>query len=316
MTRPDDSILDGHQIATVCRHADRLLRDAGALYRFPTPIDDLMEAAKLTVVENEVLNESTLRQFMRGAKSGIATIKSALSKVLGLFDPESRVIVLDSQVPVPRIPFIKLHEAGHGTLPHQNRVYRFIHDCIRTLDPDMSDLFEREANVFASEVLFQGEVFFNEARDQKFGIKVPMALAKKFGASNYSAFRRYVATNEQACCVVVLDKVIANESGGFSANVRRIVASKSFHTIYDSNILFVTISDTHAIASVVPNSGKRMSFAKEIVLIDRNGDERLCVGEAFDTTHQILILLRDLNRPISPGIVVPFISTFRLRTTA
>jgi hypothetical protein len=63
------------------------LRDASALGRFPTPIDDIMAAAKLTVVDDEVLNESMLRQFMNKAKSGIATIKSALSKVLGLSRP-------------------------------------------------------------------------------------------------------------------------------------------------------------------------------------------------------------------------------------
>ena len=57
------------------------------------------------------------------------------------------------------MPFIKLHEAGHGTLPHQSKIYRLIHDCEKTLDADMTDLFEREANVFASQGLVQGEVF-------------------------------------------------------------------------------------------------------------------------------------------------------------
>jgi hypothetical protein len=41
--------------------------------------------------------------------------------------------------------FIKLHEAGHGTLPHQAKVYRLIHDCEKTLDAEITDLFEREA---------------------------------------------------------------------------------------------------------------------------------------------------------------------------
>ena len=42
MTRPDDSLLDSHQLANVLRHADQLLRDASAIGRFPTPIDDLV----------------------------------------------------------------------------------------------------------------------------------------------------------------------------------------------------------------------------------------------------------------------------------
>jgi hypothetical protein len=41
-------------------------------------------------------------------------------------------------------------------------------------------------------VPFQGEIFSQEAHGQTFGIKVPIALARKFGGSNYSTFRRYV----------------------------------------------------------------------------------------------------------------------------
>ena len=167
MTRPDDSLLDLHQLATVQKYADRLLREASAIGRYPTPIDDLLAAAKLTVVDDEVLNEGTLRQFMQRAKAGLATIKSALSKVLGLFESQERLVVIDREAPKPRIPFIKLHEAGHGTIPHQSKVYRLIHDCEKTLDSDIADLFEREANVFASEVLFQREGFSLEAHDQK-----------------------------------------------------------------------------------------------------------------------------------------------------
>jgi hypothetical protein len=165
MTRPDDSLLQPHQLATVQRHADRLLREASALGVFPTPIDDIMAAAKLTVVDDEVLNENLLRQFMKKAKQfGLATIKSALSKVLGLFEANDRLVLIDKDAPKPRRPFIKLHEAGHGTLPHQSKVYALIHDCEKTLDADITDLFEREANVFASEALFQGEIFAKEAQ--------------------------------------------------------------------------------------------------------------------------------------------------------
>jgi Zn-dependent peptidase ImmA (M78 family) len=307
--RPDDSLLEPHELVTVRRCADRLLQEASAIGRYPTPVDDLMSAAKLTVVSDEELNESFLRQFVKRAKAGLATVKSALSKVLGLFDAEDRIVVVDKGTPIPRIPFLKLHEAGHGTLPHQSRVYRFIHDCDRTLDPDMTDLFEREANVFASEVLFQGEMFTKEAQDREFGIKVPISLAKKFGASNYSAFRRYVATSSHACCVVVLEQPIWDEEGGFTAVVRRIIASRAFHTIYNSQSLFSFICHTHAIAPAVPRLGKRMTFAKEVRLLDRNGAERICIAEAFDTKHHVLVLLRDIGEWNKSGIVVP--ATFK-----
>jgi hypothetical protein len=305
VTRPDDSVLDPHQLVTVQRHADRLLRDASALGRFPTPIDDLMAAAKLTVVDDKVLNEGFLRQFARRARSGLETVKSAFSKVLALFDAGERLVVLDLALPAPRVPFVKLHEAGHGTLPHQSKLYKFIHDCEKTLDPEITDLFEREANVFASEVLFQGNVFSKEAHAQNFGIKVPMNLARKFGASNYATFRRYVMTNPHACCVVVLEPVVLDLDGKFTTTVRRIVASQSFHGIYDCQSLFAVITPSHALGPAVPNAGKRMTFQREVILVDRNLDERVCMAESFDTKHQILVLIRDVGQRTKMGIVMP-----------
>src|SRR5262249_15770972 len=111
--RPDDSLLDSQQLAVARRHVDLLLRDAAALGRFPTPIDDILEAANLTVVDNEELDEGLLHQFLSKAKSGIANIKSALSKILGMFESNDRLVFIDRNAPKPRIPFIKLHEAGH-----------------------------------------------------------------------------------------------------------------------------------------------------------------------------------------------------------
>ena len=305
MTRPDDSLLDAHQLASVQRHADRLLQEASAVGRFPTPIDDLLAAAKLTVVDDEILNENMLRQFMNKAKAGFATIKSALSKVLGLFEANDRLVVIDRDAPKPRIPFIKLHEAGHGTIPHQSKVYSLIHDCEKTLDSDIADLFEREANVFASEVLFQGEAFSLEAHGQSFSIKVPMALATKYGGSNYSTFRRYVITNPHVCCVAVLEPPVYNEDDDYSAEVRRVVASKSFERIYDAKTLCATVTDGHPLLGAVPRKGKRMSFEREIVLVDRNHDERLCIAEAFYTKRNTLILIRDVGPRTRTGIVVP-----------
>jgi Zn-dependent peptidase ImmA (M78 family) len=305
MTRPDDSLLDSHQLANVLRHADQLLRDASAIGRFPTPIDDLLAAAKLTVVDDEVLSEGFLENFIKKAKATVATIKSALSKVLGLFEANDRFVVIDKNAPKPRVPFIKLHEAGHGTMPHQSKLYKIMHDCEKTLEPDIADLFEREANVFASEVLFQGEAFSQEAHAQSFGIKVPMSLAKKYGGSNYATFRRYVISNPHACCVVILEQPVYAADGSFSAEVRRVVVSKSFETIFDAMVLTRAVTYDHPLYSVVPASGKRMSFDREVILSDRNHDKRICSAEAFNTTHQVLILLLDTGLKRESKIVVP-----------
>jgi hypothetical protein len=240
--------------------------------------------------------------------AGVAALKSALSKVVGLFDPADRLVLIDKELPRPRIPFVKLHEAGHGSLPHQSRVYALIHDCLQTLDPDTTDLFEREANVFASDVMFQGETFLQHAHDQEFGLKVPMRLAKQFGASNYATFRRYVGTSPRACCLLVLEPVQRMPNGGFSAEIRRIVASLSFSEIYDALRFGTDVTDTHALAAAVP-LGRRMVYPRQVLLTDRNGDRRECTAEAFDTMHQVLILIAD-TKPFTrrSTIVLPAIA--------
>jgi hypothetical protein len=302
MTRPDDSLLQPHELANVQRHADRLLREASAIGRFPTPVDDIMVAAKLTVVDDNILNDSVLRQFIKKAKSGLATIKSALSKVLGLFEANDRLVVIDKEVLKPRVPFIKLHEAGHGTLPHQCKAYALMHDCEQTLDAEITDLFEREANVFASEALFQGEIFTKEAEQLEFGVKTPVALARKFGSSNYAAFRRYVITSSRACCVVVLEPAVHHLDGSFSAEVRRVVMNKSFANFYDGKDLAATVTGSHVLGPVIPRN--RMTFDHEIVLTDRNKDERICIAEAFDTGRNILILIKDAGIRRRSGVIV------------
>lgn len=306
MSRPDDSYLDPQQLAAVRRHADLLLREASAVGVFPTPIEDLMAAAKLTIIPDEILNENFLQQFMKRAKVGVvSSIKSALSKVLGLFDAEERLVLIDRDTPPPKVAFLKLHEAGHGSIPHQSKVFRFIHDCEKTLDADITDLFEREANVFASEVLFQGEVFAEEAHGQSFGIMVPISLASKFGASNYATVRRYVTTSPYACCVVVLEPT-QDTYRGFTAEVRRVVTNDSFAKLFEGNQLNQTVSVFHLLAPLVPRFGKQKMVApREIVLVGRSGEMRVCLAESFKTTHNTFILIRDGGKQPKKSILVP-----------
>lgn len=312
MTKQDDSSLDASQLATVRRHAHRLLREAAAYRRFPTPVDDLMQAAKLVIVSDEVLNENFIQRFIREAKkkaqAGLLTIKSALSKVWGLFEADERLVLIDKNAPKPKVPFIKLHEAGHGTLPHQSKMYSLIHDCEQTLSPDITDLFEREANVFASEVLFQGEVFSEEAHAQSFGIAVPMNLAKKFGASQYATFRRYVITSPSACCVAVLEPAVVDLEGRSVHEVRRVVANVSFDVIYDAGPLTHPVKGDHPLAVALPYGKRKMTGQREITLVDRNGDTRICISEAFNNHRQVFVLIRDTGRQTRSGIVIPAVN--------
>lgn len=308
MAKPNDNLLSAEQFETVRRHADRLLRDASAHGRFPTPIDDILAAAKLKVVADEALDESALRQFFSKAKariaSGIATLKSALSKVLGLLDVNGRIVVIDKECPLARIPFVKLHEAGHGTIPHQKALYSLIQDCDKTLDPDITELFECEANVFASEALFQGDVFTTQAADFEFSGDAARKLSKQFGASNYSTFRRYVSTSSRSCCLVVLEKPEYLRGEGKRAEVRRVIASQTFNTYFHADGLTQTIVKGNPLSAFVPYGQQRIVKPKSFGLYDRNGDLRECIGESFFTGHHVLVLILDTGK-MKSTIILP-----------
>src|SRR6202023_2622101 len=106
-------------------------------------------------------------------------IKSAISKVFGLYDGLERVIHIDTTVVESKQNFLKLHETAHHDLPTHRKVFCFFEDCEKTLDPEIADQFEREANNFARFAMFQGDTFARVAADSAFGIKTPIRLAKQ-----------------------------------------------------------------------------------------------------------------------------------------
>lgn len=86
------------------------------------------------------------------AKAAGGMLKRALDKILGVMHVAARMVYLDKAVHVAKLPFLKLHETAHAVLPWQKDIYAVTEDCKKTLAPEIADEFEKEANVFASEV--------------------------------------------------------------------------------------------------------------------------------------------------------------------
>ncbi len=286
--RPDDHSVDPQQRARIREHARKALETADALGCFPTPVDQVIAAARHEVVEQQDIDEG----FLAKAKKRVSgALKRALSKVLGVLDVSARIMHLDRLVPVHRLPFLKLHELGHGMLPWQRDVYALTEDCERTIDPEVSELFERESNAFACEVLFQLDTFTEEAAGFALGLKTPLKLSKKYGASVYATVRRYVTTNARACAVIVLDPPELREGDGFRAPVRRIVASPLFTSQFGEFALPEHVTPDDQIGRIVPTGGRKMSRPQTLVFIDRNGMRHECIGEAFAYKYYTFVLI-------------------------
>lgn len=298
----DDCSITAEQRDEVRLAARQALATAGAFGILPTPVDRILEAAKVSVVPI-ALDEGYLTRLRRTAESAGKALLSAISKVWGVFDPKARMAFIDPETPKEKLPFLKLHEGGHAVLPWQS-IFGLFEDCRKTLDPDVKAQFEREANVFASDVLFQLDHFANDARDLAFGIKAPLALAKRYGASVYATIRRYVWCSDRICAVVVLNPPELAERVGHFSQLRRAVASPAFEARFPNFRWPQVVTPDDPIGGLVPYG--RMTGPRTLVLTDADGDRHTFVGEAFKTPHQTFILLlaeSTLNRKLIVSFV-------------
>lgn len=183
------------------KHVDHILRTADAYGRYPTPVDDIVAAAKLAQVDDYVLSDSKIAKAPAYLRS---MLRSAKHKVQGLVDRRERVVHISPDIEhEAKRRFVKLHETTHAILPHQqDLVYA---DTNETLSLATKKLFEREANQGAAELLFQRKHFNRDANDLEIGVAAIWLLADRYGSSFHAALRRYAECHDAAVAAIVFD---------------------------------------------------------------------------------------------------------------
>ena len=303
MIKPDDSSLELDDLRVVEERARRLLDNADAWDRFPIPIDDILDAAKVKIAPINAFDPASLMAYLKGKVEHVSTrVKSAIAKTRGLYDAGEGLIHIDSTVIEVKQTFLKLHETGHHDMPTHRKMYRFFQDCDKTLAPEIADQFEREANNFARYVLFKGNTYAEYASDCVFELRTPIDLSKKFGSSIYASIREFVRTNQRACIVYVLEPIDC-EDGGVRAPVRRIVPSPAFMSQFGMPTDKVITLD-HFLGSALP-IGRKMTRPLEVFITDKNGMQHECIAEAFDTTYNIFILIYPIKALSAKTVVMP-----------
>jgi hypothetical protein len=304
VTKPDDSSLDPEDLRAVEERAHRLLDRANAWEHFPVPIDDILAAANVKLAPTSLFDPVAIIEYIKGKATDTGLlIKSAVSKVLGIYDAAESTIHIDDTVVKSKRNFLTLHETAHHDLPVHRKLFRLFQDCEKNLLPEMSDQFEREANNFARFALFKGDTYAKYAADCAFDIKTPITLAKKFGASNYASAREFARTNHRACIVYILEQIQFVQGHGAQAAVRRIEASPSFIKQFGlPNDPMITLS--HPLGPVLP-VGRKMTRPRTLSIKDRNGVPHECLAEAFDTTHNVIVLLYPVQALGKQTIILP-----------
>ena len=302
--KPDDSSLAIADLIAIEKRASDLLDRADAWDRFPIPIDDILAAANVKVARHSIFDAASIIAYLKGkASSATTNIKSAVSKILGLYDAGDNLIHVDGTVVEAKQTFLKLHEAGHHDIPTHKKLFRFFQDCEKTLAPDVADQFEREANNFARFALFKGNAFMHDAADNPFALRTPINLAKRYGASVYASVREFARTNPRSCVVYVLEQIEFVAGYGYQAAVRRVEPSPSFRQQFGDNS-YIVITPDHTLGPVLP-IGRKVTKPMNVTMKDRNGDTHECVAEAFDTTYNVIILLYPTNALTTSTIIFP-----------
>ena len=285
--RKDDSSLSHAERAFVESRAKLLLERAGAIGVVPVPIDDLLSAAKLKVAPTSIFDPRTIAAYaVAQGKKAADVVKKALGKILGLLDAHEEVIHIDDTVLETRQAFLKLHETGHFELPHQRKIFRFFEDSESELDPSIADKFEREANNFARYAIFNGEAYADRAADLPLSFSSVKKMQRSFKVSLYAGLREYARTHRHVCIALAIEKPALCPKNGWSADIRRVETSLAFEQQFGRPQL-PAITKSHPLWPLVPFG--KATKPTTVLLTDLNGISHEFIGEALDTTYNLLI---------------------------
>jgi len=161
----------------------------------------------------------------------------------GILDIKASSIFLDENEKLgSRKRFSHAHEIGHYLIPsHRDYLYQ----CTESdMNPSTLQALEREANQFASELLFKGPLFYEALRDiDTVSFHNVGEIAKLFNVSFVASLRKVVSeTNQPAAMVIVSEK---NGSG----LIDYTIGSESMRDNY-----FRDISNIPSLAEIIKKS--------------------------------------------------------------
>jgi len=226
-------------------YASAALRAADARHRVPTPIEDVQVAAHLTA--------AAIDQYIEAPPPSLARkFKRLTAKIRGFLSSPDRVLWVDPDLRHTQRRFVLAHEIGHHVLPWQREAYAV--DGQPQLTPDTKELFEREANQFASHLLFNIDDFTDRAAAGSLSLTTPIALSSDFDASLIASCRRFVEEHPASCALLVLGQFPTRSLGKPAAKLLYGVQSASFERQFGAVMRGLRLpqawpSDFHDLAS-------------------------------------------------------------------
>lgn len=196
---PSDMPLDDAARKEIRRHALALLREADALGKRPTPLEDILLAAKL--VESGELTLD-LRDKAKLTERFGHWVDVAWKRLQGTFDFRSDAIWVKPDLHPMKQRFVLSHEIGHAILPAHKETFAYVDDY-STLPPFARELYEREANHAAVEILFQAGQLTEELDASPITLQRICDQSVSFGGSIVASARYVAETSRRNFAVAI-----------------------------------------------------------------------------------------------------------------
>lgn len=220
----------------------------------------------------------------------------ALKKILGAYLFPAKTAFVDFSQPNGRARFIQAHELGHRVVPWHEGAY---FDDERRLFRDTEELFEAEAKLAGSHLLFQGTPFFERALEFPLSLKTPLLMAEAFQTSLHATIHYYVEGHPEPIAVLIAGRFSRADG---TVPIFLGVESPSFRERFGAVIdrfpsRSLGLGDVRPLGPLLTEARDAVDVASApVILRDLNRDRHRFTAEAFFNQHCHFVVLAPATR--------------------
>ena len=180
--------------------AEQLLDASGCRDVLPTPLEQIAAIKNLELVTED---DSIIDYMKRLTKKSKKVFVSAREKLRGASDLRNSIIFVPTNTnrTSTRERFATGHEIAHQFIDwHHISPHGFLDDE-KTLSPQITDEFEKEANYLGASLIYQGDAFIRKTRSVKPTISAILDFAQMHDASFMATAWQFVNASDEAVAV-------------------------------------------------------------------------------------------------------------------
>lgn len=283
--------------------AKEALQRADAFGKLPTPIDDVLEAHKIKLIPDSNTDREGFLASLKGKSRRL--FQGILHKLRGVADTRRQAVWVASRKQERYTLFPKAHELSHQIIPwHQLDPSYF--DTAATFSIDAKNIFEREANFTAGEIIFQSDSFRSSVMSYAASFEAVFSLAELYGATYQSTIWRYVEEQDEIIAVIqYYPSGIFDTAGKKMLSHASTIPSGRFRNKYADIEIPLHLDSYHPWAAAV----NTREICHGTDRLSHSGSTTIFSWESWWNTYTLFVLLRRVPKLTSfGGVIRPSVS--------